>query len=170
VADLPTPLGDLLGAALIGLMREHHALVGRELAPLGLHVGQEMLLDALVRGAGATQAELARVMGVEAPTVTKMLQRLEGSGLLERRPDPSDRRLVRVWPTEHARGVHAEVLRRWAGVEGCMLTGLTSEQIAAFRAIVTAMTDNLTITSDRFTPVDCPGPASALATDQGNLR
>ena len=60
---------------MIGLMREHRAAVARELAPLGLHVGQEMLLDALVRVEGATQADLARTnVGVRSRCGTDALR------------------------------------------------------------------------------------------------
>jgi DNA-binding MarR family transcriptional regulator len=170
VADPPTPLADLMGAALIGLMREHRAAVARELAPLGLHVGQEMLLDALVRVEGATQADLARAMGIEAPTVTKMLQRLDGSGLLERRPDPADRRLIRVWPTAHARKLHTQMLHRWADVDARMLADLSADQVAAFRTVLAVMTTNLATTPTAPSrPIPgCAAPAIATsATDEG---
>lgn len=170
MADPTTPLADLLGAALIGLMREHRAAVARELAPLGLHVGQEMLLDALVRVEGATQADLARAMGIESPTVTKMLQRLDGSGLLERRPDPADRRLIRVWPTAHARKLHTEMLRRWADVDARMLADLSADQVAAFRTVLAVMTTNLDATSDRAEPTDTRLRSPAIpppATNEG---
>ena len=48
---------------------------------------------------GRTQADLAESLGVEPTTVTKMLQRMEGSDLVDRRPDATDRRAIRVYLT-----------------------------------------------------------------------
>lgn len=45
-----------------------------------------------VAGEGATQSELAERMGVEGPTLVRMLNKLEQEGLVERMEDPSDRR------------------------------------------------------------------------------
>ena len=150
-------LSPLLGAALIGLMRAHRAAVARELAPLGLHVGQEKLLDVIVGHEGLTQAELARTLCIEAPTVTKMLQRLDGSGVLERRADRSDKRQVRVWSTDRGRRLHREMLGRWAAVDERMTRDLTADELIVVRGLVARMAANLS-PADYLEPIDQGAP------------
>jgi len=45
---------------------------------------------------GMSQTELAAILEVEPITVARLIDRLEASGLVERRPDPSDRRMHRL--------------------------------------------------------------------------
>ena len=54
---------------------------------------------------GASQRELADVLHLARPTVTKMVQALERSGAVERRPAPGDQRLTRVYLTTSGRAV-----------------------------------------------------------------
>ena len=70
--------------------------VGALLAEHGLHIGQEMLLVELWQDDGLRSGELAVRLGVEPPTITRMLRRLEGCSIVERRPDPTDARSFRV--------------------------------------------------------------------------
>ncbi|MFF2552405.1 MarR family winged helix-turn-helix transcriptional regulator [Nocardia sp. NPDC058058] len=60
--------------------------------------------------------ELATRLDVEAPHVSRQIQRLEKAGYVERTPDPADGRAQRVRPTpEGRRAVDAvrDVLRNW---------------------------------------------------------
>jgi len=50
----------------------------------------------------ATPSELARHTGLTSGATTAMLDRLEGAGLIERRPNPNDRRGTLVTPAESA--------------------------------------------------------------------
>ena len=52
---------------------------------------------------GLTQATLARVQRVEAPSMCRMIDRLERDGLVERRRSPGDRRATRVHLTAAGR-------------------------------------------------------------------
>ncbi len=56
-------------------------------------------LARLYEGDGATIGTLAQRHGVDAPTVTGIVKRLEQSGLVERRHDRDDRRIVKVYLT-----------------------------------------------------------------------
>jgi len=87
------------------------------LAVVGLHVGQAMVLIEFWQPDGLRGGELACRLGVEPPTVTKMLRRLEDLGLLERRPDPADARSFRVYLTEKGRALEVPVMRRWERAE-----------------------------------------------------
>jgi MarR family transcriptional regulator for hemolysin len=57
---------------------------------------------------GASQRELAHRMRIEPPTLVRHLDKLADEGLVERRPDPVDRRIVRVIVTAKGRArLHA---------------------------------------------------------------
>src|SRR4028118_1570105 len=88
---------DFVGMQLISVMRAHRARAAELLNALGVHVGQEMILFQLWRRDGLNQTELTTCLGVEPPTTTRMVQRMEASGLVERRTDPRDGRVVQVW-------------------------------------------------------------------------
>lgn len=72
-------------------------------AELGLHPGQNVLLEALWEQDGQTPGELAARMRVAVPTAVRMAQRMEATGLVTRTPDQDDRRLVRIGLTDRGR-------------------------------------------------------------------
>ncbi len=64
----------------------------RRARSLGLTRAQWQTLFHLARNEGCNQAALADVLDVEPITLARVLDRLESTGLIERRTDPSDRR------------------------------------------------------------------------------
>src|SRR5579863_8275245 len=62
----------------------------------GMTRAQGIILARLARQPGMTQNEMAGVCEVEPITVGRLVDRLEARGLLERRPDPADRRINRL--------------------------------------------------------------------------
>ncbi|HKH42569.1 MAG TPA: MarR family transcriptional regulator [Solirubrobacterales bacterium] len=96
------------------------------LAPLGIHAGQDRLLQELWQEDGMTQRELIDRLSVEPPTVTGILQRLEREGFLTRRPDEENRRIQRVYLTDAGRKLEGPVREVWREVESSFLSGLSS--------------------------------------------
>jgi MarR family transcriptional regulator for hemolysin len=62
-----------------------------------------LLLRHAIHTDGPSQRELAELMRIEAPTLVRHLDKLEEQGLVERRRDDTDRRVVRVYPTAAGR-------------------------------------------------------------------
>ncbi len=127
-----------LGQAVHTLARSHRACLAALLAPHGIHAGQDGLLLAIWDAPGMRQAELAIRLGVEPPTVTRMLQRLERSGMVERRSDPHDRRALRVHPTPRSRLLEGTVRRAWAQLDELLVGALGEEAAAGLRQLATA--------------------------------
>ncbi|WP_329172024.1 MarR family winged helix-turn-helix transcriptional regulator [Streptomyces sp. NBC_01477] len=75
----------------------------------GLHYGQHHLLAALWEQDGRTPGEIAAKLHVTTPTVVKMADRMTASGLLVRRRDDRDNRLVRLWLTDAGRALREPV-------------------------------------------------------------
>lgn len=106
------------------------AAATRELAAVGLHPGQEFLLFVLWETEGRSVGELAAAIGVEPPTVTKMVRRLTAAGIVERRPDPCDARVTRVHLTAAGRALRHPVEEAWARLEARTTRCLDDEEQA----------------------------------------
>jgi MarR family transcriptional regulator, organic hydroperoxide resistance regulator len=135
---------DTLGPTLHALARAHRTRLSALLAPHGLHAGQDLLLLAIWESPGMRQAALAERLGVEPPTVTRMLQRLERGGMIERRADPHDGRVVLVFPTPRSRMLEGTVRRAWASLDERLIDALGAtdavklQKLARAAAIVLA--------------------------------
>jgi DNA-binding MarR family transcriptional regulator len=113
----PTPvLDDTLPHRLAVAGRLLRTRADAELADLGVGAPGLGVLLRLAEADGLTQAELSRRQRVEAPTMSRMVDRLERDGLVERRADPGDRRASRIALTEAGR----EVARRGEPVIGAL--------------------------------------------------
>jgi DNA-binding MarR family transcriptional regulator len=137
------PIKEQTGFTLAKVCKAHRANVGALLAEHGLHAGQEMVLVELWEDDGLRGGELAARLGVEPPTVTKMLRRLEKCGLVGRSPDPSDARSFRVHLTDEGRALEGPVLRCWEQVEEMALAGLNKAERRSFRNMLIRVRSNL---------------------------
>lgn len=68
----------------------------------GVRVGQNVVLEVLWETNGLTPGELAERLHVATPTVVKSATRMARAGLITRRRDPGDARLVRIYLTDQA--------------------------------------------------------------------
>ncbi|TDC73075.1 MarR family winged helix-turn-helix transcriptional regulator [Streptomyces hainanensis] len=101
--------------ALNKMSQLYRAAKARRLAALGLHPGQDVLLWVLAQEpAGMTVSQLAAHLGIEQPTATRSLARLESGGWFRREPVPTDRRQVRVVVTEAGHRLLPDIERAWA--------------------------------------------------------
>jgi DNA-binding MarR family transcriptional regulator len=75
----------------------------------GVRVGQNLVLEVLWETDGLTPGELANRLQITTPTVVNTATRMEAAGLLVRRPDPADGRLVRLHLTAKARAAQRPI-------------------------------------------------------------
>src|SRR5258708_20952063 len=129
-------LPESVGYLLIQVMKAHRRQAESQLNALGVHLGQEMLLFQLWDEDGPTQSEIADWICVEAPTVTKMLQRMEVTGLVERRQDSQDARVSRVYLTPKGRALEEPVTYLWKDVEAKTVKGLSESEKLLLRRLV----------------------------------
>lgn len=141
--QLPKQIADYLGVQLIQAYKAHHQQAEEAFHQLGIYVGQEMILLQLGNEEGIPQSQIAACSGVEAPTMTKTLQRMERAGLIERRPDPTDARVSLVYLTEQGRALVQPVLAIWKQLEEQTLRGLTEAEQALLRRLLTQVSTNL---------------------------
>lgn len=105
-ADDPTRNLGFLVHEVARLMRRNF---DRRVASLGLTQAQWRTLVHLSRREGMKQATLAEILEIRPITLTRLLDRLQEAGWVERRPDPSDRRVFRLYLTEQAQPMLAEL-------------------------------------------------------------
>lgn len=98
---------------------------------LGMTSRQARLLMILDVTEGENQGYYAERLEVEPISLTRMVDRMEDGGLIERRRDPADRRAWRLFLTTRSREVLDEVRDSLAGLEDEMLNGLDTAQRTA---------------------------------------
>ncbi|MFD3927663.1 MarR family winged helix-turn-helix transcriptional regulator [Streptomyces sp. NPDC058614] len=113
----------------------------------GLHVGQNHLLAVLWEQDGTTPGEVAAALNVTTPTVVKMADRMTAAGLLTRRRDGRDNRLVRLWLTDAGRALQKPVEAERRLIEEKVTADLTEAEretlIAALAKIHRSATELL---------------------------
>lgn len=95
------------------------SLIERRLEGSGLSFKQWAAANVIRNGTGVTPSELARELGVTSGSVTRLVDELEGRGLIQRRRSDHDRRVIRLSITPlgdeavaASRGVVADVWRQ----------------------------------------------------------
>ena len=120
-----------------------HRRMHEQLDALGLYRGQPPMLRALWGKDGMTHSELAEQLDRCPATITKMVQRMEKAGFVERRSDPSDERLSRVYLTPAGRTIKSAVEDVWSALEEQLVTGFTPPEVALLRSQLTRVCQNI---------------------------
>ncbi|QNK82136.1 MarR family winged helix-turn-helix transcriptional regulator [Nakamurella sp. PAMC28650] len=111
-----------------------------QLAPLGLTPAQFAVIDFLfTSGGSATQAEIARSVGVEQPTMAATLRRMERDNLIVRVADPSDGRQSFVSPTPAVKRKRTKLTAAHHRVELTMLSSLDESEKRELRRLLVKM-------------------------------
>lgn len=115
----------------------------RRLRPLGLSQAKWRMLMHISCSEDCTQAEIAARLGVEAPTVVGLLDRLTADGLVERRESSHDRRSKTVHLRESGRCLMRPITEMAEGLSRELLTNLSAEEVAATTAALKKIRDRL---------------------------
>ena len=138
-----TDLKQYISYLLARICHTHRNRVNAALSKMDLHVGQEMFLLRLSEEDGMMQSELANRACVQQATVTRMLDRMERSGLVTRCKDPDDQRVSRVHLTERGRDLTEPIHIWWMDVQTDMVQGLTQEEKMLLRRLLLQVYSNL---------------------------
>ncbi|HVV28247.1 MAG TPA: MarR family transcriptional regulator [Rhizomicrobium sp.] len=110
----------------------------------GMTRAQGVILARLARQPGMTQNEMAGLCEVEPITIGRLVDRLEARGLLERRLDPSDRRIRRLHLLPAAEPILREIQRYKDGLFRDITGGLDDETIETVTRALLHMKHQLT--------------------------
>jgi DNA-binding MarR family transcriptional regulator len=111
--------------------------------PHGVLPGHFPVLLVLYESDGITQAELARAVGVEQPTMAGTLRRMEAVGLVRREPDRGDARRAGVFLTDRARELEEPLTAAARNVNRRAVRGLSAEERALLYAVLERAISNL---------------------------
>lgn len=128
---------------LLRLCRSHHKLSCTMMRKNGLTAGLPPILHYLHDHNGCIQSELSKNCRLEPATITSILTTMERDGLIERRADPSDRRVWQIHMTDAGLCAY-ETLRRISALIGDLcFQGFSPEESDAALAIFAKMTGNI---------------------------
>ena len=136
-----------VGYALALAARAHRQLLQDELAQLGLHLGQELVVVDLAEHPGSTQAALVGRLGVEQPTVAKTITRMERAGLVTRRADMHDRRQIRIQLTAKGIDLVPRVVHAWVNTDRVAGDSLTDGELSTLIRLLGKLTNAATAES-----------------------
>lgn len=105
------PLPDCTIFLLAKAYQKAHGLFKEMLKPHGLTNLQHLVLEGLWYEEGQTAAELGKLLVMDKATLSGVLERMSDAGWIEKRPDPDDRRVMRLFPSRRADGRKEELIR-----------------------------------------------------------
>ena len=118
----------------------------RRAATLGVTRAQWKVLFRLSRTPGLRQVELADVLDVEPITLSRIVDRLQEAGLVERVADPADRRAWRLELTAKAQPLITKLRALAEVLVDEAFAGLSPQEISTMRAHLQRVRDNLSAT------------------------
>jgi DNA-binding MarR family transcriptional regulator len=142
---------------------------------LGLTSAQWRVLSSVSRAEHLNQeplnqAALADQMDVEPITLSRQIDRMEAAGLIERRPDPGDRRAYRLFLTEQARPLVAEFRAVATDCVNVALAGVTDAEIDLVNDVLSRIRANLVGKSEETEgQAVADRPAAAKRIKEANL-
>ncbi len=109
----------------------------------GTSRAQWAVLVRIERSEGLKQSELAEMLDLQPISLTRMLDRLADNGLIERRPDPNDRRANRLYLTAAARPLLEQLAGLGQEMMEVVLGGLDERANARLLRDLAVIKDNL---------------------------
>jgi MarR family transcriptional regulator for hemolysin len=116
---------------------------------VGLSRAKWSVLAHLSRNEGVRQAGLAEILDISPITLTRHLDRLEREGLVQRRPDPSDRRAYRLYLTPEAGSALETLLELAEQTRAMALQGLSDQERNELMRLLHKVRCNLSPDSDQ---------------------
>ena len=128
VKQPPAAGGGPVSHAVFRVARLHKELAGRLLREIGLHPGQELLLMQLWDGGPQRQVDVIRILGSDAATMTRSVQRLERAGLVRRTRNAADARSVIIAATTRSELLRGKVEDVWRALETATVGEMSAEE------------------------------------------
>ncbi len=128
---------------LAAVNRKLRTLVDERARGMGLTLARARVLMELARQDGLIQSDLAGLLDIEQPTLVRLVDGLERSGMVERRPVESDRRARGVFLTEMARAQAEDILKFLAQLRADILQGIAPQELEAALGVLRRTSRNI---------------------------
>ena len=139
-------------------------------AQFGVTRAQWAVLVRLDRFEGLKQSELAEMLDLQPITLTRLLDRLCDSGLIERRSDPNDRRAKRLFLTAAARPMLEQLGALGEDMMTTALAGVSRETVEQIVAQLAVVKENLRQAIQQRPAARRSGRAALWLNPSSNLR
>ncbi len=120
-------------------LRNLDQIYGQVVEPLGLTVIEWYILRALYDQDGQHASELARAVGRAATSFTPILDKLQNKGMIERRPDPADRRAVRIYLTPKGTQLRERVMMAAEQIDTRVRKSVANGDFKAFQNVIAVL-------------------------------
>jgi MarR family transcriptional regulator for hemolysin len=137
------PINREFGFILNDVARLLRTYADYKAAQFGITRAQWAVLVRLERSEGLNQTELADMLDLQPITLTRLLDKLSDSGLIERRPDPGDRRAKRLFLTPAARPLLKRLAELGEETMTSTLAGIDPESIEKMVSQLALVKENL---------------------------
>jgi MarR family transcriptional regulator for hemolysin len=137
------PINREFGFILNDVARLLRTYADYKAAQFGITRAQWAVLVRLERSEGLNQTELADMLDLQPITLTRLLDKLSDSGLIERRPDPGDRRAKRLFLTPAARPLLKRLAELGEETMTSTLAGIEPESIEKMVSQLALVKENL---------------------------
>jgi DNA-binding MarR family transcriptional regulator len=155
----PNPFTDrTVGFLIADLARLLRRNMDRRLQSLGLTQAQWRAIVHLSRSEGMTQAALAESLEIQPITLTRLIDRMESAGWVERRTHPLDRRALQLYLTPQSQPILAEMHARATDTLSEALRGIAPRAQREALATLERMKHNLVAAEHAVTSTDTGPP------------
>lgn len=137
------PIQREIAFTVIDVARMLRTYADQRARQFGISRAQWVVLVRLDRQEGLKQSELAEILDLQPISLTRLLDRLAENGLIERRPDPNDRRANRLYLTPAARPLLEQLAVLGQDVMETVLAGLEATSVEHLLGDLGVMKDNL---------------------------
>jgi MarR family transcriptional regulator for hemolysin len=129
---------------LVIVARRWRSLLDERLRLIGQSAARMEAMGAIMNSpALSAQVDIAKRLRIEGPTMTRMLDTLEADGLVERLPDPSDRRTKQLRLTAEGERALEEIFTIADELRDRLLDGLPVDKIDELNAFLGLLTERL---------------------------
>lgn len=126
--------------ALLKLARTYRRAVNKRLEEHGISDARALpVLQVARAGGGMRQGALAEELGIEGPSLVRLLDQICAAGLLERREDPSDRRAKTLHPTDAGLVLAATLEEFLNDLRRQLMADVSDEDLAAALRVFDAL-------------------------------
>jgi DNA-binding MarR family transcriptional regulator len=137
-------IGSLLSRVRVGMLAalDSELAADKRLAPLELSAAQFIVIASLAGDARKSASDLCKGISYDAGAMTRMLDRLEGKGLIRRNRSPEDRRLVHLELTDEGRALYPRMRELSLGVANRFLRGFSKAEARQLEGLLGRMLEN----------------------------
>ncbi len=132
----PVRMNDQLAYLIASLNRQLEADLNERLRPGGVPIEQFRILEVLDASEPRAMGEIAAQALIETPTLTKIVDKMAGEGLVYRAPDPNDRRRVLILTTPAGKALFKRLRGVSSAQERRIAEMLEGEKAAALKSLL----------------------------------